>query len=312
MPRCSRSSRSRACSATTRAVRRVEQVAQQVHADRPGGGAGDGGELGTADHRQAGGPGGQRRLPAAGVVVIGDRDDVEPGGHRGGHQFGRGVRSVGGRGVGVQVDEHRVHPACRGRETAAGPPTHRGRPASATFIAAVTRRLPPKAGHGYPDLCRCAPVAAGRSRRRPSEGGRHGSAAFPAVVAVVHPHRPQAAGQIDPAATDPIGRDRRLRGLCRRRPHARLPRPVAAPSNGSAREGRGFVWIGLHEPDTDEMTEVAELFGLHELAVEDAVHAYQRPKMDRYDDRCSGAQDRLLRRAHRPARRSRSCRTARS
>ena len=29
---------------------------------------------------------------------------------------------------------------------------------------------------------------------------------------------------------------------------------------------------------------VAELFGLHELAVEDAVHAYQRPKMDRYDN----------------------------
>src|SRR6478752_4727565 len=48
-------------------------------------------------------------------------------------------------------------------------------------------------------------------------------------------------------------------------------------------EGRGFVWIGLHEPDTDEMTVVADLCGLHELAVEDAVHAYQRPKMDRYD-----------------------------
>ena len=55
-------------------------------------------------------------------------------------------------------------------------------------------------------------------------------------------------------------------------------------STGSAAEGRGFVWIGLHEPDTDEMTVVAELFGLHELAVEDAVHAYQRPKMDRYDN----------------------------
>ncbi len=49
------------------------------------------------------------------------------------------------------------------------------------------------------------------------------------------------------------------------------------------KQGRGFVWIGLHEPDTDEMTVVAELFGLHELAVEDAVHAYQRPKLDRYD-----------------------------
>ena len=49
-------------------------------------------------------------------------------------------------------------------------------------------------------------------------------------------------------------------------------------------EGRGFVWIGLHEPDEDEMSVLADLFGLHELAVEDAVHAYQRPKMDRYDN----------------------------
>ena len=58
--------------------------------------------------------------------------------------------------------------------------------------------------------------------------------------------------------------------------------PIAAIARIRS-EGRGFVWIGLHEPDTDEMTVVAELFGLHELAVEDAVHAYQRPKMDRYD-----------------------------
>jgi len=48
-------------------------------------------------------------------------------------------------------------------------------------------------------------------------------------------------------------------------------------------EGRGYVWIGLHEPDADEMTVIADLFGLHELAVEDAVQAYQRPKLDRYD-----------------------------
>jgi magnesium transporter len=45
-----------------------------------------------------------------------------------------------------------------------------------------------------------------------------------------------------------------------------------------------FVWIGLHEPDTDHMQEVADVFGLHPLAVEDAVHAHQRPKLERYDD----------------------------
>ncbi|BBZ08628.1 magnesium transport protein CorA [Mycolicibacterium doricum] len=50
-------------------------------------------------------------------------------------------------------------------------------------------------------------------------------------------------------------------------------------------EGRpAFVWIGLHEPDEHQMQAVADVFDLHELAVEDAVHAHQRPKLERYDD----------------------------
>ena len=48
--------------------------------------------------------------------------------------------------------------------------------------------------------------------------------------------------------------------------------------------GEGFVWIGLHEPDHEQITGIADVFGLHELAVEDAVHAHQRPKLERYDD----------------------------
>ncbi|QZT61571.1 magnesium/cobalt transporter CorA [Mycolicibacterium austroafricanum] len=44
-----------------------------------------------------------------------------------------------------------------------------------------------------------------------------------------------------------------------------------------------FVWIGLHEPDEHQMQTVADVFGLHQLAVEDAVHAHQRPKLERYD-----------------------------
>ena len=47
---------------------------------------------------------------------------------------------------------------------------------------------------------------------------------------------------------------------------------------------RAFVWIGLHEPDDRQMQSVADVFGLHELAVEDAVHAHQRPKLERYDN----------------------------
>ena len=45
-----------------------------------------------------------------------------------------------------------------------------------------------------------------------------------------------------------------------------------------------FVWVGLHEPEQSELAAVAEVFGLHPLAVEDAVKAHQRPKLERYDD----------------------------
>jgi magnesium transporter len=45
-----------------------------------------------------------------------------------------------------------------------------------------------------------------------------------------------------------------------------------------------FVWIGMHEPTAEEIQDVAEVFHLHPLAVEDAVKAHQRPKLERYDD----------------------------
>ncbi|MFD3606012.1 CorA family divalent cation transporter, partial [Streptomyces sp. NPDC058656] len=45
-----------------------------------------------------------------------------------------------------------------------------------------------------------------------------------------------------------------------------------------------FVWIGLREPTADQLNVVADAFGLHPLAVEDAVNAHQRPKLERYDD----------------------------
>jgi magnesium transporter len=45
-----------------------------------------------------------------------------------------------------------------------------------------------------------------------------------------------------------------------------------------------FVWIGLHEPDADLLGQVQLAFGLHDLAIEDAHRAHQRPKLERYDD----------------------------
>ncbi|MFT3899598.1 MAG: magnesium and cobalt transport protein CorA [Gordonia sp. (in: high G+C Gram-positive bacteria)] len=47
--------------------------------------------------------------------------------------------------------------------------------------------------------------------------------------------------------------------------------------------GKGWVWLGLHAPDDAQMTDVAKVFGLHPLAVEDVVHAHQRPKLEFYD-----------------------------
>jgi len=45
-----------------------------------------------------------------------------------------------------------------------------------------------------------------------------------------------------------------------------------------------FVWIGLYEPSEELLAEVQAEFGLHDLAIEDAHHAHQRPKLERYDD----------------------------
>jgi magnesium transporter len=51
-----------------------------------------------------------------------------------------------------------------------------------------------------------------------------------------------------------------------------------------ATEPGDFVWVGLYRPTADELADVAKSFGLHHLAVEDAVKAHQRPKLENYDD----------------------------
>src|SRR5215211_2179575 len=66
-------------------------------------------------------------------------------------------------------------------------------------------------------------------------------------------------------------------------------RRVAEPSSlqetyDACREQRGLAWIGLYEPTEEEFSSVAEEFGLHPLAVEDAIKAHQRPKLERYDE----------------------------
>lgn len=45
-----------------------------------------------------------------------------------------------------------------------------------------------------------------------------------------------------------------------------------------------FVWVGLQDATSDELARLKMLFDLHELAVEDADHGHQRPKIEEYDD----------------------------
>jgi len=53
---------------------------------------------------------------------------------------------------------------------------------------------------------------------------------------------------------------------------------------GEARRDQGFVWIGLYEPSAEEFDSIQREFDLHELAVEDAIHAHQRPKLEVYGE----------------------------
>jgi magnesium transporter len=50
----------------------------------------------------------------------------------------------------------------------------------------------------------------------------------------------------------------------------------------AGRNSRAFVWLGLHEPTAEEFGWIAEVFGLHELAVEEATAKSYRPKIDQF------------------------------
>jgi magnesium transporter len=65
----------------------------------------------------------------------------------------------------------------------------------------------------------------------------------------------------------------------RRRDRGAVPLEEAAARCGQG----GFVWLGLFEPGDEELAQVRNTFGLHELAVEDAQSFHMRPKTELYD-----------------------------
>src|SRR4029079_16318366 len=62
----------------------------------------------------------------------------------------------------------------------------------------------------------------------------------------------------------------------------RQPEVSADDALRVATERDGFVWLGLHEPTQEELDHIAQRYELHPLAVEDAVEAHQRPKLENY------------------------------
>lgn len=58
----------------------------------------------------------------------------------------------------------------------------------------------------------------------------------------------------------------------------------AADIGGMLQQPDTFVWVALKDATPEELALMKEEFGLHELAVEDANHGHQRPKVEEYDD----------------------------
>ena len=68
-------------------------------------------------------------------------------------------------------------------------------------------------------------------------------------------------------------------------PSGRRPGPLALEDAApTAHTGEGWVWIGLQQPTAQEFALVAQQFDLPPLAVEDAIAAHQRPKLEIYGD----------------------------
>lgn len=61
------------------------------------------------------------------------------------------------------------------------------------------------------------------------------------------------------------------------------PRSLAETYRALDNTPDGVAWIGLYRPTENELMSLAEEFGLHQLAIEDAIVAHQRPKLERYD-----------------------------
>ena len=99
------------------------------------------------------------------------------------------------------------------------------------------------------------------------------------------PPAPEVSMEPRPAAAAPVEQSVVAAAIYRDGRRVDSPLTVAEAAPRRLRDQPGtMAWIGLYRPAETQLLAVAEEFGLHELAVEDAIVAHQRPKLERYGD----------------------------
>ncbi|MFF3248885.1 magnesium and cobalt transport protein CorA [Streptomyces sp. NPDC002870] len=98
---------------------------------------------------------------------------------------------------------------------------------------------------------------------------------------------PKVPAAAEPAAPSPVHKDQGSvvqAALYREGNRVATPDSLAETFRRLREFPDGMAWIGLHRPTEAEVHSLAAEFDLHELAVEDALEAHQRPKLERYGD----------------------------
>ncbi|MFI6147692.1 magnesium and cobalt transport protein CorA [Streptomyces sp. NPDC051109] len=121
--------------------------------------------------------------------------------------------------------------------------------------------------------------------RRPSPSGKRTGWRRPAPPPATPPASPSAGPEPAPAPpTPPDHRSVIDSAVYRDGRRIASPATLAETFRRLRDQPDGMAWIGLHRPTEAELHSLAAEFNLHELAVEDALEAHQRPKLERYGD----------------------------
>ncbi|MFL6252240.1 MAG: magnesium and cobalt transport protein CorA [Actinomycetes bacterium] len=98
------------------------------------------------------------------------------------------------------------------------------------------------------------------------------------------PPAPEVSMEPRPVAAAPVEQSVVAAAIYRDGRRIDSPSTVAEAARRLRDQPGTMAWIGLFRPAETQLLAVAEEFGLHELAVEDAIVAHQRPKLERYGD----------------------------